>query len=75
MDQTAVIQGLQEQLVDVQTKLAFQEDAVQTLSDLIHEQQQQIDRLLSQEKATLSQLQQILSEQGQQVEEAPPPHY
>ena len=74
MDQ-GVIQSLQEQLVDLQTQLAFQEDTIQTLSDLIREQQLQIDRLALQEKQTLSQLEQILSEQGQQTEEAPPPHY
>jgi SlyX protein len=70
------LQQLRDELIELQTQLAFQEDTVQTLSNLIREQQLQIDRLATQEKRTLNQIEQILTEQGQQVEqEPPPPHY
>lgn len=36
---------MEEQLIDLQTRFAFQEDSLQALSDVIARQQQQIDQL------------------------------
>ena len=75
MDQKATIERLQAAMNDLQTQLAFQEDTIQTLSDIVHGQQQQLDQLVNREQETLSQLQQLLEEQGQQPANERPPHY
>ena len=38
-------QSLKAQLTDLQSRMAFQDDTIQTLSDVMAEQQQQISRL------------------------------
>ena len=63
-----------EHIETLQTKLAFQEDAVQQLSDALVAQQARIDRL----EVHLAQLVEELranSEAGEDAPEPPPPHY
>lgn len=61
-------------LESLETKLAFQEDAVAQLSDALIAQQARIDRL----EARLSLLAEQVStgtEEGGQAPDQPPPHY
>lgn len=63
---------LSAQLIELQTQLAFQEDALQALDDTVARQQKEIDRLLL--------LQQRLERQFEEMSDAPaadqrPPHY
>jgi SlyX protein len=67
---------LSAQLVELQTQLAFQEDALQALDDVVTSQQQSIDRLLLSQQR----LERQLAELGGGTDEAPPaderpPHY
>jgi SlyX protein len=68
-------QELNAQLVELQTQLAFQEDTLQALDDVVTRQQQSIDRLLQLQQR----LERQLSEQVGTAESAPadqrPPHY
>lgn len=66
--------ALESRLADLEIRQAFQDDTVQTLSDIIADQQQQIDRL----KRQLERLDQRLQEQQSDLTEVPndpPPHY
>lgn len=67
---------LSAQLVELQTQLAFQEDALQALDDVVTRQQQSIDRLLLLQQR----LERQLAELSDGADEAPPaderpPHY
>ncbi|WP_233081778.1 SlyX family protein [Rheinheimera soli] len=67
---------LQQQLIDLESKLAFQEDMVQTLNDELHEHQKSIEKLQRQvmmlaEKISKGNDSGILRVD----EEPPPPHY
>lgn len=74
-------QSLKAQLTDLQSRMAFQDDTIQTLSDVMAGQQQQISRLekalaLHREKLLelMADLEQRSSHTGQAVDERPP-HY
>lgn len=66
---------LLEQLVELQVQLAFQEDTVQALNDVVTRQQGEIDTL----RLRCDQLEKRLDERLTALEmsqdEAPPPHY
>lgn len=63
-------------LVDIETKLAYQEDLVETLNRVVSEQQLTIDKLENTCRKLAERLL-GLSEafEASQVEDAPPPHY
>lgn len=65
-------------MVDLQTKLAFQEDTVQTLNDIVSVQQQDIMQLKSQVHSLIEELRTVLSglDTSQiNAEQELPPHY
>lgn len=66
--------GLDERMAELEIRQAFQDDALQTLSDVIADQQKQIDAL----RRELERVQARQEEQTQQYQEVPndpPPHY
>lgn len=66
--------GLDERMAELEIRQAFQDDSLQTLSDVIAEQQKQLDAL----RRELERLQARQDEQSQQYGEVPndpPPHY
>jgi len=67
---------MDDRIVDLETRLAFQEDAIQQLSDVVAEQQCEIDRLLRDLRVMQAQLRQAMAaDVALQAEETPPPHY
>jgi SlyX protein len=58
---------LNAQLVELQTQLAFQEDALQALDDVVTRQQQSIDRLMQLQQR----LERQLVDQADTAEQAP----
>ncbi|WP_263141153.1 SlyX family protein [Pseudomonas sp. RIT-PI-AD] len=66
---------LEERIADLESRLAFQDDTLQALNDVLVAQQRLVDRLQLQ-LAALAKRQEDLSGQiGQPDDEAPPPHY
>lgn len=66
--------SIDERMAELEIRQAFQDDALQTLSDVIAGQQKQIDLL----RRELERLQARQEEQSQQFQEVPnelPPHY
>lgn len=65
----------QQQLIELQTQVAFQEDALSELDDVVAAQQRQIEQLTLQCERLGRQLKQMASSWGEPGEDAPPPHY
>ncbi len=66
---------LRAQLVELQTQLAFQEDALQALDRVVTAQQQQMDKLLNTNSRLEMQLSELSSWVDEQREDERPPHY
>lgn len=67
---------MNERIAELETQLAFQEDTLQSLNEIVARQQSQIDRLNHDVQLLANQLQQLSdSMQRPDSEEAPPPHY
>lgn len=67
---------MDDKIVDIETRLAFQEDAIQQLSQVVYEQQRLMDALNARIQGLEAQMKAIeprlLAPPG---EEPPPPHY
>lgn len=74
---TPTEQELQLHIVDLESKLAFQEDTVNSLSNELLEHQRRIDRLQQQVMLLAEKLRNLPDDQGilRPDEEPPPPHY
>lgn len=66
----------EKRLIELETKLAYQEDLIQDLNKTIFEQQKRLDQLEDTYKYLLSQTQELseITSAGAQVDERPP-HY
>lgn len=66
----------EDRLVEVETKLAYQEDTIQQLNDVICRQQDQIDALLVKYELLVSRVKELAVDQpdDKPVDERPP-HY
>lgn len=64
-----------ERLVDLETRVAFQEHALQEMSDVVARQQTEIDRLMRLLKEIQDRLRGISAPVADRSEETPPPHY
>lgn len=65
---------LEERIVDLESRQAFQDDTIQALNDALVEQQKLIERLQVQIQA-LAKRQEEVSLFSASQDEAPPPHY
>jgi SlyX protein len=74
-DDAGARQELSEQLVELQTQLAFQEDTLQALDAVVTRQQQQLDRLSELTGHLQRQFADLLGELEQQSPQQRPPHY
>lgn len=67
---------MNDDIVDLQTRQAFQDGLLEQLNEVVTQQQQQIDRLENQITALKSQIESMHQTQlMQQSDEPPPPHY
>ncbi|MEW5756223.1 MAG: SlyX family protein [Pseudomonadota bacterium] len=68
--------SMEDRIIELETRLAFQEDTLQQLNDIVTRQQDQID-LLHRRLLTLTDQMRSLapSNIAPQSEETPPPHY
>lgn len=67
---------MKERLIDLETRLAFQEDLIQSLNQTVAQQQKQLDELQRIQNALIERMR-LLAEALPQApgEEPPPPHY
>ncbi|SIO17529.1 SlyX family protein [Salinivibrio sp. ES.052] len=70
------IDKLQQQIDDLEYKIAFQEDTIDQLNSALTQQQGDIERMTAQIQYLVSKLKNIEPENiASQAEETPPPHY
>jgi SlyX protein len=67
---------MNQRIEELETQLAFQEDTLQTLNEIVTRQQLQIDKLSHDVQVLSEQLLQLSDAMRRpESEEAPPPHY
>ena len=67
---------MQERLTELESRIAFQDDTIQKLNDVVVSQQEQIDKLESDLKILVEQVRTLTPENiASESEETPPPHY
>lgn len=67
---------LEERIADLEIRQAFQDDTIQTLNDIIVEQQRALDRCAAQIRVLAERQAELQSAGGGSMpDEAPPPHY
>ncbi len=67
--------NLEERVNDLESQLAFQDDTIQSLSDVLATQQRAVERLQLQMAALLKRQEEMAGQFESFEEEAPPPHY
>ncbi|KJH80804.1 SlyX family protein [Pseudomonas sp. KSR10] len=66
---------LEQRITDLEARLAFQDDTIQTLNDVLIAQQRTVERLQAQLGMLARRQEEIQSRMGGDEDEAPPPHY
>ena len=67
--------SLEDRVTDLESQLAFQDDTIQSLSDVLAVQQRAVERLQMQMAALLKRQDEMAVQFETFEEEAPPPHY
>ena len=67
---------MENRLIELETRLAFQDHSLQELNAVVVRQQREIDTLTREIEALKAQLRTLAPEMvGSRADEAPPPHY
>lgn len=66
---------MNDDLLELQTQLSYQEDTVAQLNDVVTRQQRDIERLYEMIALLKKQLDTVASSRLEPQDEAPPPHY
>ena len=66
---------LEARVMDLESRVAFQDDTIQALNDVLVAQQNAVDRLQMQMAALLKRQEEMGGQFESCEEEAPPPHY
>lgn len=67
--------GIEERINDLESRLAFQDDTIQALNDVLVAQQRVLERLQLQLAALAKRQEESATQFGISEDEAPPPHY
>jgi SlyX protein len=67
--------SLEDRVTDLESQLAFQDDTIQSLNDVLAAQQRVVERLQLQMAALLKRQEEMAGQFESFEEEAPPPHY
>ena len=67
--------SLEERVNDLESRLAFQDDTIQSLNDVLVVQQRVVERLQLQMAALLRRQEEMVGQFESSEEESPPPHY
>ncbi len=64
-----------DKIIDLETRMAYQDDTIQQLSDVIYRQQKQIDKLEKMVELIVGKVQDISSSLPSAPQDEKPPHY
>lgn len=67
--------SLDNRVVELETRLAFQDDTIQALNDVVVTQQRQMERLQAQMAALIKRQEEMAPPDDGFGEDSPPPHY
>ncbi|NUT78029.1 hypothetical protein HNO86_23595 [Pseudomonas sp. C1C7] len=67
--------SLEDRVTDLESQLAFQDDTIQALNDVLAAQQREVERLQLQMAALLKRQEEMAGRFESFEDEAPPPHY
>ncbi|MGP6431205.1 SlyX family protein [Pseudomonas paraglycinae] len=67
--------SLEQRVTELESRLAFQDDTIQALNDVLVEQQRVVERLQLQMAAVLKRQEEMVGQFGSFEEDVPPPHY
>jgi SlyX protein len=67
--------GVEDRVTELETRLAFQDDTIQALNEVLVEQQRQLDKLSVQLGQLVERYRELAGQYGEAGDEAPPPHY
>ncbi|AZC20305.1 MULTISPECIES: SlyX family protein [Pseudomonas] len=67
--------SLEARVIDLESRLAFQDDTIQALNDELVAQHKLLERLQLQMTAMLKRQEEMVGQFGSFEEDAPPPHY
>ncbi|RJX81332.1 SlyX family protein [Pseudomonas sp. LS-2] len=67
--------SLDERVMELESRLAFQDDTIQALNDVLVAQQRSLDRMQLQMAALVKRQEEMGGQFETLEEEAPPPHY
>lgn len=67
--------NLEERIAELESRLAFQDDTIQTLNDVLVAQQRTVDLLQAQLGLLARRQEEMQSRMDGEGDEAPPPHY
>ena len=67
--------SLESRIMELESRLAFQDDTIQALNDVLVAQQRELDRLQLQVAALARRQDEIAGQLDSAEDEAPPPHY
>lgn len=67
--------SLEERVMELESRVAFQDDTLLALNDVLVEQQRVVERLQLQMAALLKRYEEAMGQYGVNEEDAPPPHY
>lgn len=66
---------MEERMLDMETKMAYQENTIKELSDIIYEQQKKIDLLEEKIGFLIDQFKDVADSSGGEIRNDKPPHY
>lgn len=67
--------NVEDRVTELETRLAFQDDTIHALNDVVVEQQRQLERLGAQMGQLIARYRELSGQYGEEGDEAPPPHY
>ncbi|KPW32152.1 Protein SlyX -like protein [Pseudomonas coronafaciens pv. atropurpurea] len=67
--------SLEDRVMELESRMAFQDDTIQALNDVLIKQQRELEHLQQQMAAMLKRQEEIGSQFDTFEEDAPPPHY
>lgn len=74
-DLSILIESMNERLNDLEMKVIFQDDLLNTLNDIVIRQDKEIMRLWDANRLIKQSMQDIRSGNKEEIVDAPPPHY
>ena len=66
---------LESRVMELESRMAFQDDTIQSLNDVLVEQARVVDRLQSQMAELLKRYEEMVGQYEAGEDEPPPPHY